>query len=242
MPKSAAILIIGNEVLSGKVADQNGPYLTRELRALGVDVRRISIIPDEVPTIAEEVRRLAGAHDLVFTTGGVGPTHDDVTMAAVAEAFARPLVRHPALEAILRQHFGVDVTPAELRMAEIPEGGRLVGEGNLAFPVVAVQNVYIFPGIPETVRRKFARIREQFRDRPFILRRVFLRCEEGEIAEELRAVLDQFPALQLGSYPIVGEADHTVLLTLESLAGDEVERALGFLLERLPRGSLVRVE
>ena len=242
MPKSAAILIIGNEVLSGKVADQNGPYLTRELRALGVDVRRISIIPDEVPMIAEEVRRLAGACDLVFTTGGVGPTHDDVTMAAVAEAFARPLVRHPALEAILRQHFGVDITPAELRMAEIPEGGRLVGEGNLAFPVVAVQNVYIFPGIPETVRRKFARIREQFRDRPFVLRRVFLRCEEGEIAEELRAVLDRFPDLQLGSYPIVGEADHTVLLTLESLAGDQVERALGFLLERLPRGSLVRVE
>jgi molybdenum cofactor synthesis domain-containing protein len=242
MPKSAAILIIGNEVLSGKVADQNGPYLTRELRALGVDVRRISIIPDEAPTIAEEVRRLAGAYDLVFTTGGVGPTHDDVTMAAVAEAFARPLVRHPALEAILRQHFGVDITPAELRMAEIPGGGRLIGEGNLAFPVVAVQNVYIFPGIPETVRRKFARIREQFRDRPFVLRRVFLRCEEGEIAEELRAVLDRFPDLQLGSYPIVDEADHTVLLTLESLVGDEVERALGFLLERLPHGSLVRVE
>lgn len=242
MPKRAAILIIGNEVLSGKVADQNGPYLTRELRALGVDVRRISVIPDEVPTIAGEVRRLAADYDLVFSTGGVGPTHDDVTMAAVAEAFARPLVRHPALEAILRQHFGVDITPAELRMAEIPEGGRLVGEGNLAFPVVAVQNVYIFPGIPETVRRKFARIREQFRDRPFVLRRVYLRCEEGEIAEELRAVLGQFPDLQLGSYPILGETDHTVLLTLESLAGDEVERALAFLLDRLPHGSLVRVE
>jgi len=242
MPKTAAILIIGNEVLSGKVADENGPYLTRELRALGVDVRRISVIPDEIPTIVEEVRRLAGAHDLVFTTGGVGPTHDDVTMAAIAEAFARPLVPHPALEAILRQHFGVDITPAELRMAEIPEGGRLVGEGDLAFPIAAVQNVYIFPGIPETVRRKFARIREQFRDRPFVLRRVFLRCEEGEIAEDLRAVLDRFPNLQLGSYPIVGGADHTVLLTLESLAGDEVERALEFLLERLPRGSLVRVE
>jgi FAD synthetase len=127
-------------------------------------------------------------------------------------------------------------------MAEIPDGGRLVGEGDLAFPIVAVQNVYIFPGIPETVRRKFARIREQFRDRPFVLRRVFLRCEEGEIAEDLRAVLDRCPNLQLGSYPIVGGADHTVLLTLESLAGNEVERALEFLLERLPRGSLVRVE
>jgi molybdenum cofactor synthesis domain-containing protein len=242
MPKSAAILIIGNEVLSGKVADQNGPYLTRELRALGVDVRRMSVIPDEVPAIAEEVRRLAGAHDLVFSTGGVGPTPDDVTMAAIAEAFARPLVRHPALEAILRHHFGVAITPAELRMAEIPEGGRLVGERELAFPVVAVGNVYIFPGIPETVRRKFARIREQFRDRPFVLRRVFLRCEEGQIAEELRAVLGRFPDLQLGSYPILGEADHTVLLTLESLVGEDVERALAFLLDRLPRGALVRVE
>lgn len=242
MPKTAGILIIGNEVLSGKVADQNGPYLTRELRALGVDVRRISVIPDEVPTIVEEVRRFAGAYDLVFTTGGVGPTHDDVTMAAVAEAFAQPLVHHSTLEAVLRQHFGVDITPAQLRMADIPGDGRLVGEGEMSFPVVAVGNVFVFPGIPETVRRKFGRIREQFRDRPYVLRRVYLTCDEGEIAQQLHELLGRFPALQLGSYPIVGEPDHTVLLTLESLDGDYVEAALGDLLDRLPAASIARVE
>jgi molybdenum cofactor synthesis domain-containing protein len=242
MPRTAGILIIGNEVLSGKVADQNGPYFARELRALGVDVRRITVIPDEVPAIVEEVRRFAVAYDLVFTTGGVGPTHDDVTMAAIAEAFGEPMVRHPTLEAVLRQHFGVDITSAQLRMADLPGGGRLVGEGHLAFPVVAVRNVYVFPGIPETVRRKFSRIREQFRDRPFVLRRVFLTCDEGEIAETLQDVLGRFPGLQLGSYPIVGESDHTVLLTLESLDADYVEGALGHLLERLPPASIVRVE
>jgi FAD synthetase len=162
-------------------------------------------------------------------------------MAAVAEAFAQPLVRHPTLETVLRQHFGVDITPAQLRMADIPGGGRLVGEGELSFPVVAVRNVYVFPGIPETVRRKFGRIREQFRERPFVLRRVFLTCEEGEIAGQLREVLNRFPDLQLGSYPIVGESDHTVLLTLESLDADYVEGALGDLLERLPPASIVRV-
>jgi molybdenum cofactor synthesis domain-containing protein len=242
MPRTAGILIIGNEVLSGKVADQNGPFFARELRALGVDVRRITVIPDEVPAIVDEVRRFAGAYDLVFTTGGVGPTHDDVTMAAIAAAFAEPLARHPTLETVLRQHFGVEITPAQLRMAEVPGGGRLVGEGLLAFPVVAVRNVYVFPGIPEAVRRKFSRIREQFRDRPFVLRRVFLICDEGEIAETLQDVLGRFPDLQLGSYPIVGESDHTVLLTLESLDADSVEGALGHLLERLPPASIVRVE
>jgi FAD synthetase len=242
MAKTAGILIIGSEVLSGKVVDQNSPYLARELRALGVDVQRITTIPDDVSVIVEEVRAFAGRYDLVFTTGGVGPTHDDVTIAAVGQAFGCGVVRHPALEEVLRQHYGQAITAAQLRMAEIPEGGRLVGEGDLAFPVIAFQNVYIFPGIPEVVRRKFERIREQFRDRPFILRRVFLRCDEGQIADDLHAVLGWFPDLLLGSYPILNNPEHSVLLTLESKRAEYVEQALRFLLDRLPPTSVVRIE
>jgi molybdenum cofactor synthesis domain-containing protein len=242
MAKTAGILIIGNEVLSGKVVDQNSPYLARELRALGVDVQRITTIPDDVSVIVEEVLAFASRYDLVFTTGGVGPTHDDVTVAAIAQAFGCGVVRHPALEQVLRQHYGQGITAAQLRMAEMPEGGRLVGEGDLAFPVVAFQNVYIFPGIPEVVRRKFERIREQFRDRPFILRRVFLRCDEGHIAADLHAVLGRFPDLLLGSYPVLNNPEYSVLLTLESKCAGYVEQALRFLLDRLPATSVVRIE
>jgi molybdenum cofactor synthesis domain-containing protein len=224
------------------VTDQNSPFLAQELRGLGVEVRRILTIPDELPVIVRDVRELARDHDLVFTTGGVGPTHDDLTIAAIAQAFARPLVRHPLLEAVLRRHYGEAITPAQLRMADVPEGSRLVGEGDLGFPVVALENVFIFPGIPESVRRKFGRIREEFREAPYILRRIFLRCDEGEIAAELYRAIDRFPALQLGSYPILHQPDHRVVLTLESKQRDEVDQAVQFLVEHLPASTVVRVE
>jgi len=242
MAKTAAVLIIGSEVLSGKVTDENSPFLAQELRGLGVEVRRILTIPDELPVIVRDVRELARDHDLVFTTGGVGPTHDDLTIAAIAQAFARPLVRHPLLEGVLRRHYGEAITPAQLRMADVPEGSRLVGEGDLGFPVVALENVFIFPGSPESVRRKFGRIREEFREAPYILRRIFLRCDEGEIAAELYRAIDRFPALQLGSYPILHQPDHRVVLTLESKQSDEVDRAVQFLVEHLPASTVVRVE
>jgi molybdenum cofactor synthesis domain-containing protein len=242
MAKTAAVLIIGSEVLSGKVTDQNSPFLAQELRGLGVEVRRILTIPDELPVIVRDVRELARDHDLVFTTGGVGPTHDDVTIAAIAQAFDRPLARHPLLEGVLRRHYGEAITPAQLRMADVPEGSRLVGKGDIGFPVVALENVFIFPGIPESVRRKFGRIREEFREAPYILRRIFLRCDEGEIAAELYRALERFPALQLGSYPILHQPDHRVVLTLESKQRDEVDRAVQFLVDHLPAATIVRVE
>lgn len=242
MAKTAGILIIGSEVLSGKVTDQNSPYLARELRDLGVEVRRVLTIPDELPVIAEAVRDMARTHDLVFTTGGVGPTHDDMTIAAIALAFDRRLVRHPLLEAMLRQHYGAEIAAAQLRMAEVPEGSRLLGEENCRLPIVACENVYIFPGVPETVRRKFALIRETFREAPYVVRRIYLRCDEGEIAADLSNAVERFPSVQIGSYPIFQSPDHNVLVTLESKRAEDVEQALRCLLPRLSCSFLVRVD
>jgi molybdenum cofactor synthesis domain-containing protein len=242
MAKTAGIVIIGSEVLSGKVTDENSPYLARELRDLGVEVRRIVTIPDERPAIVEAVRDMAQTHDFVFTTGGVGPTHDDLTIAAIAQTFGRRLVRDPLLEAMLRQHYGAEITAAQLRMAEVPEGSRLLGEEAGRLPIVACENVFIFPGVPETVRRKFARIREIFREAPYVVRRIYLRCDEGEIAADLCNAVDHFSAVQIGSYPILHNPDHTVLVTLESKREEEVEETLRHLLARLPAAMVVRVE
>lgn len=239
--QTAAIIVIGNEILSGKVVDTNSPYLARELRALGVDLRRVVVIPDEVEVIAEVVRELAPKVDYVFTSGGVGPTHDDVTMEGVAQGLGRHVVRHPALERFWRDYFGREAQSA-LKMAEVPEGGELLlGEG-ITVPVVKVANVYVLPGIPEFFRGDFEAIRERFRLAPFHLRRVYLRSSEGAIAAKLHELLAAYPDLLLGSYPTVSDPAYDVLVTLESKDAACVEEALKSLLALLPPQAVLRWE
>src|SRR6185436_10159267 len=122
---TAAILLIGNEILSGKVEDENARFLTRELRALGVSLRRIEVVPDVIDDIVASVRALSPRFDFVFTSGGVGPTHDDVTLQAVGDAFAMDIVRHPELEALLRAGYGDRLHERDLRMADVPSGAQL---------------------------------------------------------------------------------------------------------------------
>ena len=241
MPKTAGIILIGNEILSGKTRDENAAYLCRELRALGVDVRRIAVIPDEVGLIADEVATFTKAFDLVFTSGGVGPTHDDVTMEGVARAMAVPVVRHPELVALLERYYRGTVTEAALRMAEIPEGDELVTGGTLRFPTILMRNVYVLPGVPEIFRQKFDALRERFRDQPIHLKNVFVRIGEGTLADYLNRLLESFPLLQLGSYPEFSNPEYQVKVTLESRDRGYLEQALGDFLARLPADAVVKV-
>ena len=235
MSKTAAIIVIGNEILSGKTRDENSPYLVRELRDLGVEVRKISVIPDELDFISDEVREFSTSYDYVFTTGGVGPTHDDLTMDGIGRAFGQRILRHPDLEATLRHYYTEDLVDGNLRMADIPEGARLVGGKGMWFPVVAVENVYIFPGVPEILQRKFERIKEMFREAPFYLREVYLKADEGQIAGILHRVLADFPDLLLGSYPYFDNPVYSIKLTLESKDAAYLERAHSLLLEELKK-------
>ena len=162
MPKTAGILLVGNEILSGKIQDANAAYLCRELRALGVDVRRIAVIPDEVGLIADEVVAFSREFDVVFTSGGVGPTHDDVTIEGVARAMGVAVVRHPTLVELIQRHFQGRATDAHLKMAEVPEGAELIVDGRLGFPTIKCENIYILPGIPEILEQKFQSLRDRF--------------------------------------------------------------------------------
>lgn len=239
---TAAVLVIGNEILSGKVADANSPYLCRELRELGVDLQRILTIPDRVDLIAREVRSMSADYDLVFTSGGIGPTHDDLTMDGIAAAFDVPLEPSESIEARFAHALGNPLNESQRKMTMIPRGAVLVDAGDLWFPVVIVENVHIFPGIPELLRRKFESIRERFRGVPFVLKRVFVKRRESEIAHTLHELLAEFPELMLGSYPKVGEESFHVLLTLESRDPGYVKGALDSLLRRLPEGAIHKVE
>ena len=242
MDRTAGIIIIGNEILSGKVTDTNTPYLARELRALGVTLRRIVTVSDELPEIAAAIREFGPRYDIVFTSGGVGPTHDDVTMEGIALGLDRRLVRDPLIEGRLREFYGDKVNEARLKMSEVPEGSELIVDGKLGFPTIKCENFYILPGIPEIFEQKFQAMRERFAATPYVLRVVYTREGEGTIAQHLNATLVAFPQLMLGSYPKIGNPEYVVKLTLESKDGDYVDRALAHLLQLLPADAVVRTE
>ncbi len=242
MAKTAGIIIIGNEVLSGKTQDINSYFLCVELRQLGVEVQKISTIQDEVELIGQEVANFSKRFDFVFTTGGVGPTHDDVTIEGIAHGFSVPVTRHPEIENRMRQRLGGEVNDARLRMANVPEGAVLLATEALFAPVVNIHNVYVFPGIPRILQERFHAIKERFRDSPYFLKNVFLRYGEGVIAATLNDLLTKFPHLLLGSYPVLDLPDYKVKVTLESKDSNYLDNALRSLVASLPQDAVHRID
>jgi molybdenum cofactor synthesis domain-containing protein len=239
--KTSGIIIIGNEILSGKVKDVNSFYLACELRDLGVDVRRISIIPDEVDLIGKEVVEFSRSFDFVFTCGGVGPTHDDVTMAGIAEGFGVKLIEHPEIKDFLQSKYNNSFNDTLRKMAMVPEGSRVDFSEEIRFPVISFRNVYIFPGIPEYVRKKFSLIKERFRSTAFYLKRLYLHCHESSIAEILNEVVRENREVAFGSYPIVDASDYRVIITVESKSQILLTEALNSLTNKLPSDVIVKI-
>jgi molybdenum cofactor synthesis domain-containing protein len=238
----AEILIIGNEILSGKVADEHTAFLCREFRALGVDVRRVVVLPDEVDAIADAVRTAWDRADVIVTTGGVGPTHDDVTLAGIAQGLQRPLVRHPMLADFVREVYGVSGNPYVNRLADVPEGAELLAAEGMRVPVIVLDKLYIFPGVPEIFRRKFHAIKARFRSEPFHLRTIYLRVGEEPIAALLYDVARAFPDLALGSYPVIDHREYRTRLTLESKDLAYLSSAFELVMSRLPAGAVVAID
>jgi molybdenum cofactor synthesis domain-containing protein len=242
MLRTAGLIIIGNEILSGKCQDQNSFFLAAELRLLGVSLMRISVIPDDLDEISNEARSFSGAYDLVFTTGGVGPTHDDITMEGIARGFGVQLVRHPLLEDKFRQRYGSEANEAVMKMAEVPEGSEVLEFSTNNFPLVIFKNIHIFPGIPRYLQEKFTLVRERFRASGFYLKRIYLRADESDIAAILNTVVARNSCVTFGSYPILNNPEYRIILTIESKIKDDVETAVEELLAELPEGILVRVQ
>ncbi len=211
----AAVIIIGDEILSGKFRDENSPWLIQRCRTLGIDLHRVCVIPDALDEIAEVVARWSERVDHVFTTGGVGPTHDDLTMAGIARAFSVPLVRNPALVQAIADKLGDRCNAAALRMADVPAGAELWWDGELFFPQVVVRNVCIFPGVPSLLRRKFDGIAHRLAGTPRRLRRMVTAEREIDIAARLRVIAEAFPQVMVGSYPQIDRRPWTVTITLD---------------------------
>lgn len=242
---TAALVVVGSEVLSAKVEDANGPWAARRLRELGVALLAIHVVGDRIEEVVGAVDALRRRAGWVFTSGGVGPTHDDVTVRAVALALGRPVIRSAelaeAIRAVHRRHHGGAEPPeAALRMADVPEGTRLLGDA--AYPTLAVENVVMLPGVPRFFRYQLDAIAPLLATAPFRLACLFLSAGEEEIAPALDAVALAHPAVEIGSYPRFDAADHRVKVTVESKDLAAVEAALDALRAALPPGVVLRAE
>ncbi|MEW6570671.1 MAG: competence/damage-inducible protein A [Nitrospirota bacterium] len=241
MGKKAGIIIIGDEILSGKIQDCNAFFMARELWAHGVQLCRISVIPDVIDEISEEVRKFSENFDYVFTSGGIGPTHDDVTIEGVSKAFNVRTVIDRDLKDILEKKLG-NLSPEQLKMAEVPEGSQLITDDTLSFPLIKFRNIYLLPGIPELLRKKFFALERLFDEPHISLRKVYLRESESIIAPLLKDIVQRFKVVKIGSYPVMNVINYNVIVTLESLDEANLNEALQSLLEKLPKEKVYKVE
>ncbi|HEY0134448.1 MAG TPA: competence/damage-inducible protein A [Nannocystis sp.] len=229
---TAAVLLIGNELLSGKIRDQNGHNLAKMMRRRGIRLLEVCTVEDELAAIGAALHRLLERSPLLFTSGGVGPTHDDVTMEAIALALGRPLRRDPAMERILRRHFGEGITPAALKMADLPEGTELTAEHG--WPVMRLslaggRRIYILPGIPELCRAKIEALEAIPGELPdaggWALELLHTAIDEADLAEPLNRIVADYKAVEIGSYPRWTPDEHgnlrcVVRLTFEAIGAD----------------------
>ena len=244
-PARAAVLVVGSEVLSGKVVDENGPFLARRLREIGIELASIHVVPDRMDPIVVALDLVRRRATWVFTSGGVGPTHDDLTLPAVARALGLPMRRDERMVAVLRamharHHPGEGLPEVALRMAELPAGTRLLGDPS--FPTPVVENVVMLPGVPSFLRFQFEHVASMLEGEPFHLVSLYLRPGEDRLAEDLDRVARAHPDVEIGSYPRFDDADHRVRVTLEGRARESVRSAAHAVLAALPDGAVVRTE
>jgi molybdenum cofactor synthesis domain-containing protein len=200
---TAAILVIGNEILSGRTKDANLHYLATGLNEIGIRLMEARVVPDIEARIVEAVNALRITFDYVFTTGGIGPTHDDITSESVARAFGVNLIKHPKAVELLTQHYGeANLTAARLRMAHVPDGASLIENPVSTAPGFKIGNVYVLAGVPAICRAMFDGLKGGLsRGDPMHSKTISAHVGEGVIAHDLGQLQTRYPNLDIGSYP-----------------------------------------
>lgn len=200
--RTAAILVIGNEILSGRTHEKNAHLAAKRLFERGCRLEEILIIPDEESRIVDAIRCLTSSYDGVITSGGIGPTHDDITMQAVARAFGVELVEHQGVIKIMQDTYGQDnLNAGRRRMARIPRGSRLIRCEKSIAPGVHLNNLYVLAGVPEIFAGQLEAILPDFGGQPFLRREIRVFLPESIFASELSKLQKRFPHVEIGSYP-----------------------------------------
>jgi molybdenum cofactor synthesis domain-containing protein len=238
----AAAVIIGNEVLTAKVVDANGPHLIRRLRERGIPLRSVEIVTDDVDIIVDAVARARSRAAYVFTSGGIGPTHDDVTVRAVALAMGRQVVRLPEMVELIRRRSD-HLSEEAMRLADAPEGAVLLPQEGTWFPVLTVDDIFLLPGVPQLFRLQLETVLKRLPGTPVHLRTLYLRLGESTIAAVLDRVALDMPHVGIGSYPVFDATlDYRVKVTIEAAEPAPVEDALARIRGGLPADAVVRQE
>ncbi len=229
---TAALLIIGNEILSGRTQDANLNFIAKKLCAVGIPLKESRIVPDIEAEIVAALNALRKRYTYVFTTGGIGSTHDDITVDAVALAFGVSVVEHPEAKALLSAHFGKEkLTPARLRMARVPKGASLIDNPASAVPGIQIDNVYMLAGVPEIMQSMMDSVVSGLRHGPKIVSMtVSGRVPESDIADELRALASRFSNVDIGSYPWMREERFGTALVARGTDLESVKKAADQLL------------
>jgi molybdenum cofactor synthesis domain-containing protein len=235
---TACLLIIGNEILSGRTKDANLNFLALELNKLGVQLRECRVIPDVEQTVVDTVNEVRKKFDYVFTTGGIGPTHDDITADCIAKAFGVGISEHPEAVARMTRHYGDAAlfTPARRRMARIPHGGVLVDNPVSIAPGFQMENVFTFAGIPKIMQGMFFAMQHRLvGGAPVVSRTVRTNLPEGIIAEPLGALQKRFEDLDIGSYPGFRNGKVSVSLVLRGTDDARLATASAELIDTLKK-------
>jgi molybdenum cofactor synthesis domain-containing protein len=200
---SAAIIIIGNEILSGRTQDCNATYIAEKLGHHGITLEEARVIPDQEARIIEAVNELRARHRYVFTTGGIGPTHDDITADSIAKAFGVKIDIHDEAFRLLEKHYGIEeLTPPRAKMARIPHGAQLIPNPVSAAPGFIIGNVYVMAGVPRIMQAMFDNVLVNLEGgKPVLTVTVSCALPESEMAEDMSMIQQEFPAVSIGSYP-----------------------------------------
>jgi len=227
---TAALLIIGDEILSGRTQDANLAYLAKWLGVQGIRLREVRVVADDMDAIGAAVTTLSAAHDYLFTTGGIGPTHDDITVDAVAAALGLPVIVHPQARDILAAHYGENLTEARLRMARTPQGATLIENPRTKAPGIRIGNIFIMAGVPVITQGMLAALDGQLQGgAPVLSRTVAAWTQESAAAATLAAVEKANPGVQIGSYPFWREGltgANFVIRSTDAVRLAEVAQAL----------------
>jgi molybdenum cofactor synthesis domain-containing protein len=234
---TAALAVIGDEILSGRTQDLNVAQVARWLNEQGIRLGEVRIVPDDIGRIAETVNALRRTHDYLFTTGGIGPTHDDITVDAMAAAFGVSVIVHPEGRRILEDYYRDrpgGLTGARLRMARVPEGAELIPNLSSGAPGVKMGNVYILAGVPNIAASMLAALAGKLEGgRPVVSVTVGARAAESDVAELLRETEDSNPGVAIGSYPFFKDGRYGANFVIRSEDGDLARRTGDELATRL---------
>ena len=226
-PLKAALIVIGNEILSGRTQDTNTQWVAERLLSRGIALAEVRVVPDIEARIIEAVNAVRGIYDYVFTTGGIGPTHDDITAASVAKAFGVELYAHPDARRLMEEHYGSkDLSPARLKMALIPKGADLIPNPVSGAPGFVIGNVHVMAGVPKIMQAMLENTLPLLKEGAAIFSNtVACALRESEIADRLSALQDRYKEVDIGSYPQYRPGPHNLNLVLRSTYKDRLAEA-----------------